>query len=68
MEDRIVDLESRLAWQEDTLRALNDVIVDQEKRIERLEALNRELLERVRQFAVLLDTGNPPLDEKPPHH
>jgi len=68
MEDRLVDLESRLAWQEDTLRALNDVIVDQEKRIERLEAANRELLERMRQFAVLLDAGNPPLDEKPPHY
>ena len=37
LNDRIVELESRLAFQDDTIEKLNEVIVEQQKQLDRLE-------------------------------
>ena len=37
LESRIMELESRLAFQDDTIQALSDELVEQHKRIERLQ-------------------------------
>ena len=37
LELRINDLESRLAFQDDTIQALNDVLVDQQRLLDRLQ-------------------------------
>ncbi|RCX33602.1 SlyX family protein [Thioalbus denitrificans] len=66
MENRIVDIESRLAFQEDTLDQLNAVVAEQEQRIGHLE---RQLQEALR----LLRALTPPevasqAEETPPPH
>lgn len=66
-EDRFVDLESRIAHQDQMLHELNEVVTGQQARIMQLEELSRALLERVRSLGEGVQTGDPG-DEKPPHY
>ena len=66
-EERFVDLESRLAHQDQLLNQLNDAVTAQQATIMQLEALCKSLLERVRSMsdaAPAADSG----DEQPPHY
>ena len=66
-EERFIDLETRLAHQDQLLNDLNEAVTGQQARIMDLEELCRALLERVRS----LGDGGPagdPIDERPPHY
>ena len=45
-EQRLIELETRLAWQEAALRDISDVMAQQQKQMDRLEQLVRLLAER----------------------
>ncbi len=47
-DERFIDLESRLAHQDQLLNDLNDVVTEQQARIMHLEELCKGLIERVR--------------------
>jgi len=66
-EDRFIDLESRLAHQDQLLNELNDVVTDQQAKIMQLEELCRSLLSRVRSLGEDSPEGDP-ADERPPHY
>ena len=66
-EERFVDLETRLAHQDQLLHELNDVVTDQQAKIMQLEELCRSLIDRVRSLGESLPAGNP-ADERPPHY
>ena len=66
-EERFVDLETRLAHQDQMLHELNDVVTDQQAKIMQLEELCRSLIDRVRSLGESLPAGNP-ADERPPHY
>ena len=66
-DDRFVELESRLAHQDQMLHELNEVVTDQQAKLMQLEELCRSLLERVRSFGDGIATGSLD-DEKPPHY
>jgi SlyX protein len=63
---QVVDLQARIAYQEHTLLALDDVITTQSARIERLEARLARALERL-ESAGESQPGDV-LDERPPHY
>jgi SlyX protein len=66
-EDRLIDIESKLAHQEQLLTELNEVITEQQGRIMQLEQLSTSLIERVRAIGdATPDEG--PVDERPPHY
>jgi SlyX protein len=66
-EDRLIDIESKLAHQEQLLTELNEVITEQQGRIMQLEQLSTSLIERVRAIGdAAPDEG--PVDERPPHY
>ncbi|WP_461480932.1 SlyX family protein [Porticoccus sp.] len=66
-EERLVDIEMRLAFQEDTIERLNDVICRQQELLDRLLARCDMLGTRVRELADKLpDEGGG--DERPPHY
>ena len=67
MEQRLTNLESTVAFQEQTISDLNDVVIDQQKRIEVLELFSKHLKSQVDRAISLSDSG-PPADEKPPHY
>ncbi|MEB0207690.1 SlyX family protein [Pseudomonas sp. CCC3.1] len=46
LEARVMDLESRLAFQDDTIQALNDVLVSQQNAVDRLQLQMAALLKR----------------------
>ena len=46
LEARVMDLESRLAFQDDTIQALNDVLVAQQNAVDRLQMQMAALLKR----------------------
>lgn len=65
-DERLVDIESRIAFFEDAQQQLSGVIARQEKELERLARRVQELEEQLRQVLPLLvaDIGNEP----PPHY
>lgn len=67
LEKRLVDLETKLAYQEDTIQALNKVVCEQQKQIDQLEATCRLLVDRIKQLSFAAETGKV-VDEKPPHY
>ncbi|MDH0895106.1 MULTISPECIES: SlyX family protein [unclassified Pseudomonas] len=64
LEQRVIELESRQAFQDDTIAALNDVVVEQQQVIERLRlqvaALARRQEEIQGQFGIAEDEAPPP--------
>lgn len=66
MQERIVELEIKLAYQEKTLNELSDVVLDQQRHIERVEkqldALKRQITAGAQPDAA------PPADDPPPHY
>lgn len=61
---RLEFLESKIAFQEDTIQQLNDALVGQQDRIDALEALVRMMLEQLQGG----DQPDLPGDEPPPHY
>ena len=66
-EERFIDLESRLAHQDQMLSELNDVVTEQQARLMQLEEFCRGLLDRVRSLGEGMPAGDP-ADERPPHY
>lgn len=66
--ERIDELEGRLAFQEDTISQLNDVITRQDADIRSLVARMRELGEKYGALAFEVQGGAKQQDEKPPHY
>lgn len=66
MEDRVIDLETRLAFQEHTLQQLNDVIVEMRDQLDRLGHRLRSAEARLAE--VDPNIPNEPQDETPPHY
>ena len=66
-EERFVDIEIKLAHQEDTVEQLNQAVYQQGRRIDQLEAMVGQLAEHIRnnaQSGPNLGAGG----EKPPHY
>ncbi|MGQ0618358.1 MAG: SlyX family protein [Panacagrimonas sp.] len=66
-EDRFIDLETRLSYQDETLRVLSDTVARQQKQIDQLGTLCRQLLERVKAQPTE-GFKNTRADEVPPHY
>ncbi|KUM34000.1 SlyX family protein [Pseudomonas sp. EpS/L25] len=66
LEERIAELEVRQAFQDDTIQTLNDIIVEQQKALDRCAAQIRLLAERQAELQTAGGGGLP--DEAPPPH
>lgn len=66
LEQRINELESRLAFQDDTIQSLNDVLVTQQRVVERLQLQMAALLKRQEEAGNQFDTFEE--EEAPPPH
>ena len=63
---RLEELESKVAFQEDTIQKLNDVLIEHDTRVHDLESSFRLLLESLSDQATGLETESE--DEPPPPH
>lgn len=68
MEKRLIELESRLAFQDDTIESLNDAVIRQQQQIERLEIISNTLAERLRGLSDTAGSDQGPEHEVPPHY
>ncbi len=66
MTERITDLESRLAFQEDALTALNSTVARQDREITELRMAIQQLASALR--GLHLGGAGRPEDEIPPHY
>jgi SlyX protein len=66
-EARLIDIETKLTFQEDQLEELNKTVYQQQQKIERLEAICEAL---ARQMRSLAEAGNEKgaANERPPHY
>lgn len=67
-DERLMELEIRLAYQEDMLNALDQVVSRQAEQIDRLEGMNRELYARFQQFVDGQSDGRVENEPPPPHY
>jgi SlyX protein len=66
LEGRVTELESRLAFQDDTIQALNDVLVTQQRALDRLQQQMAAMLKRQEEMGSQFDTFEE--DVPPPHY
>lgn len=66
LEQRVVELESRLAFQDDTIAALSDELVEQQRLIERMQVQIKELARRLEEGASQFGLAEG--DAPPPHY
>ena len=67
-ERRLMDIETKIAFQEKSLKELNDVIYDQQREIDRLSSICDLLVKRVRDLSDFVPGSDGPSNEKPPHY
>ncbi|MDR6916107.1 SlyX protein [Pseudomonas sp. 3296] len=65
LEDRVTDLESQLAFQDDIIQSLSDVLATQQRAVERLQLQMAALLKRQEEMAGQFETFE---EEAPPPH
>ncbi|MEC4723604.1 SlyX family protein [Noviherbaspirillum sp. CPCC 100848] len=70
IEERLVDIEIKIARQEDLADTLNRTIYEQQKKIDELEALCTALARQLREMRDAAKDGAhaAPFNEKPPHY
>jgi SlyX protein len=66
-EERFIDFETRLAYQDQLLSELNEVVTAQQAKLMQLEELCNALIQRVRSAGEDVPDGDP-VDERPPHY
>ncbi|QQQ52010.1 SlyX family protein [Pseudomonas syringae] len=66
LEERVMELESRMAFQDDTIQALNDVLVKQRRELDHLQLQMAAMLKRQEEMSSQFETFEE--DAPPPHY
>lgn len=67
-EERLVHIETKIAFQEDLIEELNKTVYQQQQKIERMEAICEALARQVRSMADAGSENRPTANERPPHY
>ena len=68
LRQQVVELQSQLAFHEDTVNALNDALSQQQREIITLRRQLTLLKQRQDEQALLVGEGSPSPEPKPPHY
>jgi len=63
MENRLAELETRVAFQDDTIQTLNDVIARQQRQIDQMKTMLDDIKAELERLAPAITAP-----EKPPHY
>lgn len=67
-ENRFIDLESKLAFQEDTLQELNKIVYQQQMQLDKMQQSINQLNHRLKAESDASPANSDPADEVPPHY
>lgn len=69
LEDQVIELQTRIAFQEDTVQKLNEVITEQDSHIRALQIQLQSLAKKVEDMSYAIEQRDiKPTDERPPHY
>lgn len=66
--EEIIELQTKLQFQEDALQTLDEVVIRQADALDRMQRQIDELRARLEQWIQESSEPPPPADEKPPHY
>ncbi len=66
-EDRLVEIETKITFQENTIKDLSDTVYNQQKQIDALCETLKQLIDQIKDSSIISPGGNLK-DEKPPHY
>jgi SlyX protein len=66
-EDRVIELEIKVAYQEDLIQEMNKIVSQQQQQIGRLEATCKLLNERIKSLSNVM-SADECIDQQPPHY
>ncbi len=66
MHERMTELETRIAFQEDALEQLSQIVNEQQRQLDELRQVVNGLAQRVAELRP--STSDAPVDETPPHY
>ncbi|MEY1660755.1 SlyX family protein [Isoalcanivorax beigongshangi] len=68
-DDRLIDLETRIAYQDDLLETLNDIVASQQQQLDQLHKICHGLLEHLHELSAAVAKGPLAVEhEIPPHY
>ncbi len=67
-EERLIDIETKFAFQDRTIKELNDVVYDQQKQIDKLNDTCNALANKIKELYETATGNKAPLNERPPHY
>jgi SlyX protein len=67
-EERLIEIETKIAFQEKTIKDLNDVLYEQQQEIDRLGVTCDALVKRFKELLALTPDTDIPKNERPPHY
>jgi len=65
--DRLIEIETKMAFQENTIKDLSDAVYSQQKQIDTLNKTMKQLVDQIEDSSVISPRGTLK-DEKPPHY
>lgn len=68
MDEQLIDLQTRLAFQEETIAELNKILTDQQRQLDKLQLEMNVVAQRCRELVDAIEAGPSATDEKPPHY
>lgn len=66
-EERLINIETKITYQEDMIEELNKTIYQQQQKLDRLEMICESLARHIQALAAAKDEGMP-AHERPPHY
>ena len=67
-EERIENIETKIAYQEDLIEELNKTVYQQQRELERLKATCESLASHIASLYESANNEGKPVNEKPPHY
>lgn len=67
IEERLINIETKITFQEDMVEELNKIVYQQQKKLDRLEAICESLVRHIESLAAERNEGAP-ANERPPHY
>ncbi|MBL4660669.1 MAG: SlyX family protein [Alcanivoracaceae bacterium] len=66
--NKLIEIETKIAFQEQTIEQLNEVIIQQQKSIDALQRQLRQLNNKIEEESQHWSQDQTIIDEKPPHY